>query len=484
MTYGLHRRVDVLLALCAAMLLLGAALTRPMLLHGDAGEYLLMGESWFRHGSPEVRMDDLTALERRLKDAGYAFDRDDVLGNYFQGASGRSYCYHAPWYSLLTVGPRALLRRFGLDELRAAPVTNAVLLSAALAGILFWSPAAPVVRRLAAGLLLTSPALAYVRWPHADVYSVALSALALVFFRRGHGPLAVLLAGLASAQTPPVALLAGFFFLAFAARRLRERQWRALAVLALAAVVVLLSPLFFFLEFGTPNMAAYQTADVRATSFGRASELLVDLNVGLLPYVPLTVVLFLWATVRTLRAGRGLDRGLLAVWALMLLVSTAQGNWNHGMSGPSRFVVWTLPIVYDLITLAPGALAGGAWRGVSAVIAAAVVLQGASAWARGGTGGRLDHLQHSAAARFVLDRWPALYSPTHEVFAERTLHTEADFDGPFVYESGGRCRKALARWKHGGELRARCGELPPDSREIFDGRPPKPEKALWVYVDY
>src|SRR5262249_34299732 len=104
--------------------------------------------------------------------------------------------------------------------------------------------------------------------------------------------------------------------------------------------------------------------------------------------------------------------------------------------------------------------------------------------ARGGPRSPLDYLDHSRSARFVLARWPALYSPVEEVFRERTAHTEADLDEPFVYSSEGRCRKALARWKHADALVARCGPLPAPVRAFFESRPPKEEKGRWVYVDY
>jgi len=70
------------------------------------------------------------------------------------------------------------------------------------------------------------------------------------------------------------------------------------------------------------------------------------------------------------------------------------------------------------------------------------------------------------------------------VFRERTGHTEVDLDGPFVHEHDGRCRKALARWKHADALIARCGPLPESVRSFFESHPPKDDKGRWVYVDY
>jgi hypothetical protein len=117
-------------------------------------------------------------------------------------------------------------------------------------------------------------------------------------------------------------------------------------------------------------------------------------------------------------------------------------------------------------------------------LAVAILAQAVVCVARGGALSPLDYLEHSRMARFVLDRWPAAYAPPEEVFRERTAHTEADLDGPFVYEAGGPCRKALARWKHADALRSSCGEIPEPVRAFFASRPPREDKGRWVYVDY
>ena len=86
----------------------------------------------------------------------------------------------------------------GLNPLRALPLTNAVLFGAALVGtgLLPWG----AWRRLAlAGLLLFSPALAFLLWPHPEIFSFALVSLALCLAASGQGTLSVLSAALASA---------------------------------------------------------------------------------------------------------------------------------------------------------------------------------------------------------------------------------------------------------------------------------------------
>jgi hypothetical protein len=480
--------VDRVIAGAALLLLGGLALALPPRPFGDAAEYLLMAESWAAHGSPELRPGDVDALRRHAAEAGLAVDPADALGNYFEGRDGRFYCYHFAFYPLLTLPARMALRAGGADVLKAGPLTNAIVLGAALAALLVLAPAGTWARRAAAALLLTSPVLGFLLWPHPEVLSFAMATLALVAGSRGASGAATLCAALASVQNPPLALLALFEALrpdliGARERWSRGRMWAS----ALAVLLALASPLFFLAQFSTPNLAAYETAGTHAMGIGKALGLLLDPELGLVRYAPLTVGLLAAVVLMAVRGPfRRVEGALVVVLALMMLLSSATGNWNHGTTGPSRYVVWMFPVIAYLLTMGPTAthLLARPRRTWMVLLAVAVLAQAAVAAARRGVRSPLDYLEHSTMARAILDRWPAAYAPLPEVFRERTAHTEADLDIPFIHERDGRCRKALARWKHADALRARCGPMPDDVRAFFDARPPKEEKGRWIYVDY
>ena len=478
-------------AIVVALVTLAAvvvALTIPPRPFGDAAEYLLMAESLAEHGSPELRPGDVDALRRRAAASGIAVDPADALGNYFEGRDGRFYSYHFWFYPLLTMPARLALRLVGGDEMRAGPLTNAVLFGVAIAAVLLLGPVPPRARGAAALLLASSPALGFLLWPHPEILSFSMATLALVAGSRGDSALAAACAATASVQNPPLALLAVYEavrpWLAGTRPPWTRRRW---ALLGVATVLVVASSAFYLAEFGTPNMAAYETAGAHAMGLGKALGLLFDPELGLVRYAPLTVGLVVVAAGLVWRSPSRREEGtLVAVLALMLLACSATGNWNHGTTGPSRYVVWMFPLMAYLLLLAPtGArLAAGSRRTSSAVLGLAVAAQLAVAAARRGPVSPLDYLEHSRMASAILDRWPQWYDPVQEVFRERTAHTEADLDGPFVYGHDGRCRKALARWKHAAALRAQCGSIPDPIRAFFETRPPKDEKGRWVYVDY
>jgi hypothetical protein len=480
-------RLSLALPAAALVLLVAAALGLPLRPHGDAGEYLLMLESWRHHGSPELQPSDRESLRSLLPGEGLSIDESRFLPNYHAGRDGRLYCYHFWGYSLAGVPARRLLEALGLSPLRALPVTNALLFGLALAAVALvpWTGA----RRLAlGGLLLLSPALGFLMWPHPELSTFALVTLALVLAARGWPAAAVLAAALASLQNPPLLLLVALLWLEAALTARRSRSVGPVLRASLAALPALLPAAFFQWQFGVFNLSVRPAEAAESLSALRALDLAIDPNLGLLPHAPLTLLLGVGAAFAALR-GRRVRTALLVLVLLPLLAyaTTANGNWNNDTSGPSRYTVWMLPI---LAFAAAGEIALGPTRPLGRAagwaLGLAVATQGVAVLARGGPLARSDFLEHSWAARAVLDRRPSLYRPAPEVFVERTLHHEGAFEGPVVYrDASGRCRKAWLQWRQAEALIAACGEPPGPMGERLRAEAGRREtKRGWTYVDY
>ena len=195
----------------------------------------------------------------------------------------------------------------------------------------------------------------------------------------------------------------------------------------------LLSPAFYWWHYGTPSLLAREAASLSSVSLSRATELLFDLNIGLAPYMPATVALFVAAAGAALvRVRRSpFDAALVGVLGLAALVSTSTDNWNHATIGPSRYAVWLSPIVVFLVvrfggTLGPGRLRTFYRSGLSLAIATQAVVM----VAKRGPVAQPDYLDHSDLARFVLRHTPSLYSPSVPIFATRTTHEDPAPAGP------------------------------------------------------
>jgi hypothetical protein len=477
----------LLLPLAAPAILVAAALRLPLRPQGDAGEYLLMLESWNAHGSPELRPGDRESLHAVLAREGLAIDEGRVLSNYHRGGDGRLYCYHFGGYSLAGVPARLVLEARGLSPLRALPVTNALLFGLALSAIAFlpWTGSR---RLLLGGLLLLSPALAFLMWPHPEVLSFAFVTLALVLSACGRRAGAVLAAAFASLQNPPLVLLVGLLGAAAALSSWRQRAARTAFLAALAALPALLPAAFYEWQFGVLNLSVRPAEAAESLSARRALDLAVDPNLGLLPHAPLLVLLGLGGAFGALRRRQAWPALLvLVLLPALAFACTANSNWNNDTSGPSRYVVWMLPI---LALVAAGEVALGPTRPLGRAgawaLGLALATQAAAVLARGGPLARSDFLEHSWAARLVLDHRPALYRPAPEVFVERTLHHEGPFEGPVIYrDEAGRCRKAWLQWRHAAALVAACGAPPGrQAARLRENAPARDTKRAWTYVDY
>jgi hypothetical protein len=276
------------------------------------------------------------------------------------------------------------------------------------------------------------------------------------------------------------------------APRTRASARDAVLFPTLALLPALWPFVFYLVHFGrlTPLVDA-GAVGLPNLSVGKALELFFDLNLGMLPYLPLAVLGAVAAPVVQIASGRR-ARPLLALWVVLLgmaLICSSTGNWNHGTSGPSRYTIWMIPLVLVILAsmLEPGTARERPRRAFGAWAVAALVVQAAIVVSRGGLAQRLDYLEHSYLARFVLKHAPALYNPSPEIFVERTIGEEmrnGEISGgtAVVYAPDRACRKALAQKRHWSDLLVRCGSS--------TRRPPFAELAAanrrdeWVYVDY
>lgn len=488
-----HLGSNALAALVLA-LLVAAALGLPLRPHGDAGEYLLMLESWHRHASPERRPGDVESLRELLRRDGVAIDESRVLSNYHPGRDGRLYCYHFWGYPLAGLGARSLLPVLGASPLRALPLTNAVVFGVSLwaCALLPWTRAR---RLILCGLLLASPALALLMWPHPEVFSFALVSLALALTAHGRAAGGVLAAALASLQNPPLLLLVAALALRALHAAWRERGARAAALALVAAAPAGVPAVFFQWQFGVFNLSVRPAEAAASLSLGRALDLALDPNLGLLPHAPLTLALGATAALCAL-VRRRLEPALVGLGLLPLVAyaCTANSNWNNDSAGPSRYVAWLFPLV---AFLAVGGATGGGTRGDAgasralgrawaSALVVALAVQAAALAARAGPLARSDYLEHAWAARLVLERWPRWYRPAPEVFVERTLGSEEPFDGPVVYrDAGGRCRKAWLQPRQAEQLFAACGEPARVDADRLRAAADAPEtKRRFTYVDF
>lgn len=414
---------------------------------GDDQEYLTMTTSFARHLSPEFRAGDEEATLRALpiswqRSLVKKFTPGPAPGAYYPSRSGEYYAFHFFTYSAAVAPVRAILEGHP-DAFRSHQYFNLIALSAALASLLaVLRPKRQAEGRAPPGaavshaqsrvfwtllsLAFLTPVLWFTTYANTETFVFSLGLAAAACRLSDRPVLAIFLTSVAATQYQPLALLALFLcgeWLWVGRHALRAQRMRVAAALASTALVFVPSA-FYYLHFGVPNLIAREgLASVRYTSFRKFVGLFIDLNSGLLVYAPGVLLMLAlatgWAISRARRRNYS-GLGLLAAIALTMAASTVQRNWNHPTFGISRYALYAIAPALMFIG---GELRERAvdWRFLAASCALALGLQVAVHRANGLLAYRgTDAAHHTPIARYVLERWPALYSPHSEIFCERT----------------------------------------------------------------
>jgi hypothetical protein len=402
-------------ALVAVALLVHAAST-PAEKYGDGWEYTYQLEALARHGTPDLRDEDLAAANARFTQwtwHGFPDHQSVSTAQHRQAANGKWYGIHFWGYALTCVPAKFALREAGEDELAAMKVTNAAWYLAGVAAALFGLSGSVFRRVVFAGLVSAGPVFWYVQWTGAEIYSWSLAVMAVVALDTRRYGLAAALAGLGAMQNPPLVCLAGAAILA----ALWRREWRSAAAGVLGTGLAFVPALFCYAHFGKPSLIEKEATRVSAISYGRTWGLAIDLNQGLLPYVPLLLVGAAIGAAVLLYRRNATAVALLLALAGMGVAVQLQVNWNAGCLGMMRYLVWMTPVLGWLAV-------EGIWGRLAGRVLLAVAVAGQIALAAYGPPAKDSHVFHSPLARWVMDNAPTLYAPVPEVFVERVTHRE------------------------------------------------------------
>lgn len=470
----------------AAFFVLGACLLCAMffvkpVLFGDAPGYFMVTESMFNHLTPDLREGDIESLEALQDKHDFPVLQRNIHETYFFEANdGKQYSCHFWAYPLLNLPVKAVMRLFHADESRVFQITNAIILILALCAITFAASLTELQKRLFILLVVFSPAFWFIYWPHTEVFSFSFVVISLVYTGKRNWRAAVFCAALAATQNPPIVFMVVFLWLVGILSS--KRKWREVVYLSLLAVPAGGPYLFSLLKYGRLSLYAAKSTGTQYMSVYKAMELFFDLNIGMLPYIPVALILFFGVVVRDVWSKRRLtvNLQLLLLLFVMMFACTPSALWNHGTSGPSRYVIWMLPIVfYVVVAGAGGQKPARSWY--ASLLWIAIAVQAVIVFGGGGFTSNLNHTRHTAAAAFVLDHFPSLYNPTHEIFAARTTHrivpieTSEEFGfvvgehaTPVVYRYKGKCKKALVKGKDLKALEEMCGYVPASKKAFFE----------------
>jgi len=465
-------------------ILLAMILIHPEEYYPDGPEYLTMTESLFNHMSPDLQEKDVRTLASLRRKYNYLHD-GYFPGAYFRTNDNKSYGMHFWGYSLFCLPAKYALHRLHLNELKALQITNALLLIVALFHIMFVSKLDERQKLLFALLSVFCPAFWFVHWTHPEMFTYAVLIISLVYMSIKNWPAATFTAAIASMQYQPLILWAAFLWV----KGILESKikWKALLLLSISLLPAMIPIVFYYAKFGVYSLLGVYWADFSNISLFKVWELFFDFNLGMLPYLPITLFLFFWVIIRSLFTERkfSLEIQIFLLTIAMMLLFTTVVSWNHTTSGPSRYLILMLPLIFYTLIIQPEVVN---YERIKAPIYAyslllAVLVQIIIVSYGGGFVSNMpNRYLHGPLARFILNRYPALYSPSKEIFVERTVHLYgAEVKKPVIYNYKGKCKKVLAKGKHKELILQSCGYIPEKYNKFFEN---EDNSEKLIYLNY
>jgi hypothetical protein len=473
--------------------------------NGDAVEYALTATAIARHGTADIRLDDIAAVKPLLPEHlripmnmledGMRKNDQQLYAAFTRGREGRVYAIHFWGYPLLAALPYKVLDAVSADPLKCFQVVNciALIVLAAALGRLFRS----TPKALAAlALFMLCGGYLYWSWSSPEFVSAALLLAGLALFSSGAPVAGGLLAGLASQQNPTIVVFFGFAPLLVLATQWRagdgawtnawadlrinlKRAWTPRLIAGAAAGVAMFSlPILFNLyQWGVPNIIARLFSDPSLIGAVRLVSFYFDLNQGMvigIPGVLLALTLWGWQgqTYGAIRAAVVLAL-LLAMTLALALPALAVLNWNSGAAGVMRYGFWAaMPIMFALLWRMRQ---HARWPVVA--LAAAFALQLASTW----SAQRYSYVEFSPLARFVMQKAPHLYHPEPEIFSERLGHHD-DYIRPdqiIRRVENDHLITTLYNARHPGMEERLCG----GGRQLSPANRSTETRSGWRYID-
>jgi hypothetical protein len=409
--------------------------------HGDGWEYYVTLEAFDRHGTFDIQPGDRQALFDEIYvryhrpptpirppealaavagGSGLVPERArpldiyaaEMQNGFLPAIDGRSHALHFWAYPLSAYPAKRILRLVGGWEFNALKVTNSAFFALAIGIVLFRRRGSIGWRILFALLLGVSPAIWYIPFTGAELFSWSLCAISITCLDDDRHAWSALTAGLAATQNPPLVLLAAVPVLL----ALMKRSWLSAILACIGASTAFLPVVYYLYHFGQPSLITRQHTNIQLISLERTLCLFFDWNVGLLPYVPVLVLAFPLAGFVLL-----VRRDFKAIFVLlafigMLLGVQVQVNWNSDCRGILRYLVWMLPLLAWLIMRSCRGGVRFSLVLLAVVVTAAIVTFDPPTPS--------NSLEHRPLARWFFVNAPWTYNPVQEIFIERAVHSE------------------------------------------------------------
>lgn len=421
---------------------------------GDGYEYILQTASIQNHLTFGLTNSDLLLAQEQFP--AIKEQLEITFNNLAVGRNGLSYSNHFGLYSFLVLPIKLILLAFNINPIYSFRITNLLLWFVSVLVVLFCLNVDDKKKFGVLTLILFNPVFFYITWIHTELYLFSFSVIALVFYYNERYSLGILFMSIAAAQNLgllPLDMIIGIQFIWRKFSNYSENKDHNFLKFIKQHGMTIISYGIFYLPAFLPMITCYvhfgvfnRVAEVAMEDnylFSKFSDYLIDLNLGILPYEPIILIVFISIVLKDLIKKSFIAfLNLFAVIGMLFIVS-CQLQINCGMEGIMRYNVWILPcmIFYVALNLRIDNFINYCFIiiGEAVFTTYMVVL---TIW---GTPSYNSYLKFSPWAEFVLDKFPEIYNPSHGIFYSRATGNEMYYNSfPVVWKNeNGYVRKIL-----------------------------------------
>lgn len=455
---------------------------QPVYDAGESSVYALSTASLMYCRSIYITEETLSAVKEhfpvfaRVAEWNFATNRlpsNEVTGN-------RMVSYYFPAYSASVIPMSLILKSLEFDQSSAFVLTNALLLVFSLFAVYKYLQTDEKTKLLLLLALGVNPVIFYLMWSSAEVFMYTFVVLAMIFYFNKSYRRAAFFLTIAGSMNMVIMGFAPFLVLSYLIDLQKEhgvtRNILRTAANNISDVIKFsLSFSFLFLPFIhnyiasggdsilTSVLSALEGLEVEvsssrgfdflisyhpplgATTFDRMLAYITDLNFGLLGWFPILLVFYLIVLVLSILRGNYKMLLPIAGHMLMMFAFSIMIHINAGMTGASRYIVWSAPIMIFVCIVGLSEIKSNSdnpffclldkamaklLRIKSIVVISAVLTTGILIGQAGIHHHPMSQYMYMLPqAKFVLDRIPSLYNPLFSTFISRVHHR----DGAYIY---------------------------------------------------
>jgi hypothetical protein len=406
--------------------------TVPM---GESDDYMIAAISLEKRLSLRITHEDVLQAAIDYPEHYNDIKVNEEAGAFFRGKDGGIYPWYFGTYSFLCIPVKKLLKLMHLSQSYAFVISNVIFYVIALLFVFYKLKADRKIVFIVILLLVCNPAVAYLRWPSAEVLLfsfVTMSAISLV--NRDHF-LSAIFASLAGSLNVTilffgVCIILDYFLLL----QKRERSWNIIKIclnniknISLLACCFLPAIISLAFNYSISGHLVLQMGSSRTEKwFGRFAAYIFDLNFGFLPYFTIPLLLFLVLFIFGIMKRDQLSMIFCASFVSVVLAYARHWHINCGMSGIARYNAWASPLLLISTSVILLTYAGK----LKNVLYILLIVSSFLTTKLETSVINSRYTYFTPLAEKVLENFPGLYNPYPYTFISRIMHVDGGYSLP------------------------------------------------------